>query len=106
MPDLLHVVPVGDNTVLDGVFQGEDASLGLGLVTDVGVLVAHADHDGDMTGTTDDGWEDGSGSVVAGEASLDHSGAIVDDQRCGFFVVAHFRRWEKKLQSTKKKKFE
>ena len=24
MPDLLHVVPVGDNTVLDGVFQGED----------------------------------------------------------------------------------
>ena len=24
MPDLLHVVPVGDDTVLDGVFQGED----------------------------------------------------------------------------------
>merc|ERR1712193_205633 len=39
MPDLLHVVPVGDNTVLDGVFQGEDTSLGLGLVTDVGVLL-------------------------------------------------------------------
>ena len=24
MPDLLHVIPVGHNTVLDGVFQGED----------------------------------------------------------------------------------
>ena len=24
MPDLLHVVPVGDDSVLDGVFQGED----------------------------------------------------------------------------------
>merc|ERR1712156_112736 len=24
MPDLLHVIPVGDNAVLDGVLQGED----------------------------------------------------------------------------------
>ena len=24
VPDLLHVVPVGDDTVLNGVFQGED----------------------------------------------------------------------------------
>ena len=24
MPDLLHVVPVGHDTVLDGVFQGKD----------------------------------------------------------------------------------
>ena len=24
VPDLLHVVPVGDDSVLDGVFQGED----------------------------------------------------------------------------------
>merc|ERR1719489_249938 len=38
MPDLLHVVPVGDDSVLNGVLQGEDTSLGLGLVTDVGVL--------------------------------------------------------------------
>merc|ERR1712080_95160 len=35
VPDLLHVVPVGDDTVLDGVLQGEDTPLGLGLVTDV-----------------------------------------------------------------------
>jgi len=26
VPDLLHVVPVGDDAVLDGVLQGEDAS--------------------------------------------------------------------------------
>ena len=45
-------------------------SLGLGLVTDVGVLVAHADHDGDMAGTADDGGEDGAGSVVSGETAL------------------------------------
>merc|ERR1719189_247647 len=27
MPDFLHVIPVGDDTVLDGVFEGEDTSL-------------------------------------------------------------------------------
>merc|ERR1711971_695109 len=26
MPDLLHIVPVGDNTVLNGVFESEDTS--------------------------------------------------------------------------------
>merc|ERR1712242_292018 len=34
VPDLLHVVPVGDDSVLNGVLQGEDSPLGLGLVTD------------------------------------------------------------------------
>merc|ERR1719266_1272197 len=32
VPDLLHVVPVGDDSVLHGVLQGEDTPLGLGLV--------------------------------------------------------------------------
>ena len=32
VPDLLHVVPVGDDTVLDGVFEREDTTLGLSLV--------------------------------------------------------------------------
>merc|ERR1712086_462170 len=27
MPDLLHVIPVGDDTMLDGVFEGENTSL-------------------------------------------------------------------------------
>jgi len=27
MPDLLHVIPVSDNAVLDGIFQGEDSTL-------------------------------------------------------------------------------
>merc|ERR1712045_174338 len=35
VPDLLHVVPVGDDSVLNGVLQGEDTPLGLGLVTDI-----------------------------------------------------------------------
>merc|ERR1719376_955828 len=35
MPDLFHIVPVGDNTVFNWVFQGEDTSLGLGFVSNV-----------------------------------------------------------------------
>ena len=45
-------------------------SLGLSLVTDVGVFVAHTDHDADVTGTANDGGEDGAGSVITGEAGL------------------------------------
>lgn len=43
VPDLLHVVPVGDDTVLNGVLECEDTSLGLSLVTDVRVLQRRAE---------------------------------------------------------------
>jgi hypothetical protein len=36
VPDLLHVVPVGDDTVLNGVLEGEDTSFRLSLVTGQG----------------------------------------------------------------------
>jgi hypothetical protein len=45
MPDLLHVIPVGDDAVLNGVLEGQNTSLGLGLVSDVRVLLAHTHHD-------------------------------------------------------------
>ena len=35
MPDFLHVVPVGDNAVFDGVLQSQDSSLGLSLISDI-----------------------------------------------------------------------
>ena len=38
VPDFLHVIPVGDNAVFNGVLQGQDTSLGLSLVSDVRVL--------------------------------------------------------------------
>merc|ERR1712110_1276426 len=76
VPDLLHVIPVGHDAVLNGVLQGEDTPLGLGLVTDVGVLLSHAHHDTLVTGTANDGGEDGSGSVISSESSLAHAGAI------------------------------
>ncbi len=44
VPDLLHVVPVGDDAVLDWVLQGQDTSLALSLVSNVGVFLTHTDH--------------------------------------------------------------
>jgi hypothetical protein len=88
MPDLLHVIPVGDDAVLDGVFQGEDTTLGLGLVSNIGVLLAHTDHDTLMPGATHNRGEDGAGCVITGETGFAHAGAIVNDQSSNF-LVAH-----------------
>merc|ERR1719283_382176 len=89
MPHFLHVIPVGDDTVFNGVFQRKNTSLGLSLVTDVGIFVAHADHDAGVFGSAHDRGEDGARSVITGEPGLAHAGSIVDNQRGAFLVVAH-----------------
>jgi hypothetical protein len=110
VPNFLHVIPVGDNTVLNGILEGEDASLGLGLVADIRVLksgsvnslrpsvlffafylLSHADHDPLMTWASNNRREDGSGGVVTGESGLAHAGAIVNNKSSNF-VVTHFQR--------------
>merc|ERR1711992_201723 len=35
VPDFLHIIPVGDDTVFNRVLQGKDTSLGLSLVTNI-----------------------------------------------------------------------
>ena len=70
VPDLLHVVPVGDDPVLDGVLEGEDTTLDLGLVSDVSVLLVHADHDTGVLRASDNRGEDGAGGIVSGESGL------------------------------------
>merc|ERR1719391_1306300 len=84
MPDLLHVVPVGDDAVLDGVLQSQDTPLALGLVADVGVLLTHTHHDTLVTGATNDGREDGPGGIVSGEASLHKGGSLIVVTHVGF----------------------
>merc|ERR1719422_37799 len=64
MPDLLHVIPVGDDSVFNGILQGEDTSLGLGLISNIGILLSHTDHDSLVAGTSNNGGEDSSGSVI------------------------------------------
>merc|ERR1711953_798169 len=85
VPDLLHVIPVGDDAMLDRVLQGEDAPLALGLVPHIGVLLAHAHHDTLVPGAANDGGEDCPGSIVASETGLAHTGAIVNHEGGHFF---------------------
>ena len=56
VPDLLHVFPVSHNSALDGVIQSEDVPLGLGLMSNVGILLSI--YLVLLTGTTHDRWED------------------------------------------------
>merc|ERR1719190_293587 len=84
MPDLLHVVPVGHDSVLNGVLQGEDTPLGLGLISNIGVLLSHANHHTLVTGTSHNGGEDGPWGIVTGKSGLAHTGAIVNDQSLNF----------------------
>ena len=87
VPDLLHVVPVGDDPVLDGVLELEDPPLGLGLVSNVDLLLSHAGHVSLVLGTAHDGREDTSGGVISGEPGLAHSGPIVHDKSLNFSVT-------------------
>merc|ERR1712168_1323441 len=80
MPDLLHVIPVGDDSVLNGVLQGEDTSLGLSLISNIGILLSHTDHHTLVSWSSNNGGEDGSGSVISSKSSLAHAGAIVNNK--------------------------
>merc|ERR1719429_949669 len=87
MPDLFHIIPVGDDTVFNGVFQGEDTSLGLSFITNIGILLTHTDHDTLVTGASNNGREDSPGGIVSSETGLAHAGAIVNDKSGSIFVT-------------------
>merc|ERR1719225_1237718 len=89
MPDLLHIIPVGDDTVFNGVLQGEDTSLGLSLIADIGILLTHTNHHTLVAGASNDGGEDSPGGIISGETGFAHAGAIVND-KSGSIFVTHF----------------
>mmetsp|Transcript_707 Transcript_707/g.1130 ORF Transcript_707/g.1130 Transcript_707/m.1130 type:complete len:390 (+) Transcript_707:183-1352(+) len=89
VPDFFHVVPVGDNSVFDGVFEGEDSALGLGFVSDVGVSLFHTNHDTGLTSTSDKRGEHRSRSIISSESSFAHSRPIVNDKGSDIFFVSH-----------------
>merc|ERR1712042_221764 len=68
MPDLLHVIPVSDDSVLNGVLEGEDTSLGLCLISNIGILLSHTNHHSLVARTTNNGGEDSSGSIIASKS--------------------------------------
>merc|ERR1719474_1544957 len=73
--------------MLNGVLEGKDTSLGLGLISNIGILLSHTDHHTLVAGTANNGREDSSGSVISGETSLAHAGAIVNNKSSNVFVT-------------------
>merc|ERR1719323_2528807 len=82
MPDLLHVIPVGHNSVINGILEQEDTSLGLGLISNIDILALHTCHGDLMLGSSNDRGEHGSWSVISSKPGLHHTGSIITDN-CG-----------------------
>merc|ERR1712038_172017 len=70
VPDLLHIIPVGNDSVLNWVLEGKDTSLGLSLISNIGILLTHTNHHTLVAGTANNGGEDSSGSIISSETSL------------------------------------
>lgn len=70
VPDLGHILPVDNLAVGDGLFEVEDALLGLCLIADICFLLIHADHDGGHFGFPNDGGESGTWGVLSREPSF------------------------------------
>merc|ERR1711990_1154439 len=87
VPDLLHVIPVGDDSVLNGILEGKDTSLGLGLISNIGILLSHTNHHPLVAGTSNNGGEDSARSVISGKSSLAHAGAIINNKSSNVFVT-------------------
>merc|ERR1712234_31057 len=85
VPDLLHVIPVGDDSMLNRVLEGEDTSLGLGFISNIGIFLSHTDHHTLVTGTANNGGEDGSGSIISSKSSFAHAGAIANNKSGNVF---------------------
>merc|ERR1719487_1610744 len=78
VPNLLHVIPIGDNAVLNWVLQCQHTTLGLGLISDIAVLLVHAHHDARHLWSSDNGREHCTRGIITGKSSFAHAAAVVD----------------------------
>jgi hypothetical protein len=89
LPDLLHVVPVGDDAVFQRVADLEQTAQLLGFLTDKDVSFESAGQDAQVLGTTDVGWEITFGRVFASETRSDGAAAIVQHNRGVVECICH-----------------
>ena len=70
VPDFLHVVPVLDNTLLDGFINLENTSLLQGLISKESFNLLRSHEDTTIRGFTDNCGNDSSWDVLTSETSL------------------------------------
>jgi hypothetical protein len=92
MPHLLHVVPVRNHAIGDGVFQIQDTSFFNCFIADEAVFLIHAYHYPWLLRTTDYSRKDPSWGIVSGKACLDDSSSVINYN--GTYVFAlHFSNY-------------
>ena len=87
----LHVIPIGDNAMLDWVLQCQHTSLALGFISNIAVLLVHANHNSGHLWSADDGWENCSRSIITSKTSLAHSTSVVHHQSSHLFVTHGYK---------------
>merc|ERR1719193_824572 len=87
VPDLLHVIPVGNDSMLHWVLEGKDTSLGLGLISYICILLSHTNHHSLVARTTNNGGEDSTGSIISSKSCLAHTRTIVNNKGSNVFVT-------------------
>jgi hypothetical protein len=90
VPDLLHIIPVLDDTVLNWVRDLENTSLLLSLVSEILVLALNTDENVEVLGSSNDGGEDASGGIFTRETGLDDTGAVIDNENLIVFCHLDF----------------
>lgn len=85
VPYLLHVIPIVDNAMLNGVIEGQDAPLALSLITHVVVLLAHMHHNTLVSGLPYNGWKHSSWDIISSRACLARARPIADDEHSDLF---------------------
>ena len=90
MPDGLHLGPVGDDTVGDGVAEVENTSLLLGFVANILGLLGNTLHGAGLLWLTDNGGEYNGGSVVTSDTGLHHTGTVVNNSNSILVSVDHW----------------
>merc|ERR1719431_2381107 len=90
VPDLLHVIPVSDYSMLHWVLEGKDTPLGLGLISYIGILLSHTNHHSLVARTTNNGGEDSARSIISSKSCLAHTRTIVNNKGSNVFVT-HLR---------------
>jgi len=79
VPDLLHVFPGLNDTSDDRILQVEDTLLLHGLVSNILTLDVDTVHSSSLSGSSNDGWENGGWGFISSKTCLDHTGSVINN---------------------------
>jgi hypothetical protein len=70
MPNSFHIIPIVDDTIFNWILKCQDTSLGLSLITNVGFLAVHTNHNSLVLRSSNDCWETASWCIISGNTGF------------------------------------